>query len=74
MRLNFFAMTSAALVAYGVTAINLYSMQQAYESNELAQSYQDDYSHDLSQTYVQNAIQSLDDAKKAEKKAADDKK
>ena len=65
MRLNFFAMTSAALVACGVTAVNLYTMQDV-ESQELAQSYQDAYSHDLSQTYVQT----FDDAKKE----ADDKK
>ena len=68
MRLNLFAVTSAALVAYGVTAVNLYStMQEVGEGQnvlDLAQSYQDDYTHDLSQTYLQSFVPSFEDAKK----------
>ena len=52
MRLNLFSATTA-LLAYGITAATLIPSEGADESTglELAQSYDDGYTHGLSQTY-----------------------
>ena len=51
MRLNLYTAT-CSLLAYGITAINLpYDLQPeatGVESAALAQTYEDEYSHDLS--------------------------
>ena len=55
MRLNLYTAT-CSLLAYGITALNIGSLDASLESaasfNGLAQSYADEYDHDLAQTYT----------------------
>ena len=55
MRLNLYTAT-CSLLAYGITALNIGSLDANLESaasfNDLAQSYTDEYDHDLAQTYT----------------------
>ena len=55
MRLNLYTAT-CSLLAYGITALNIGSLDANLESaasfNGLAQSYADEYDHDLAQTYT----------------------
>ena len=55
MRLNLYTAT-CSLLAYGITALNIGSLDASLEPaasfNDLAQSYADEYDHDLAQTYT----------------------
>ena len=55
MRLNLYTAT-CSLLAYGITALNIGSIDASLESaasfNDFAQSYADQYDHDLAQTYA----------------------
>ena len=50
MRLNLYAAT-CSLLAYSISAVNLTAVDDMADFTRFAQTYEDEYNHDLAQTY-----------------------